>query len=74
MAGESIDPLCRHSAWQRTELWRMDLDSGMTEMEFMTGADRNTGDTQMDCATGSIYPEVPGVDSTTSNLNNLIMQ
>jgi len=39
----------------------------MTEMDWATGADGDTGVTEMDGATGSIYSGDPGVDRLSSH-------
>jgi len=62
VAGKSVSHHHRHSAWQRTELRRVNGDTGMTEMDWATGADGDSGVTEMDRATGSTYSEDPGVD------------
>jgi len=77
VAGKSVSHHHHHSAWQRTELWRVyghtgmtdmdwatgaDRDTGMTEMDWVMGADGDTGVTEMDGGTGSIYWGNPRVD------------
>jgi len=68
VAGKSVSHHHRHLAWQRTELRRVYGDTGMTEMDWATGADGDTGVMEMDGATGSIYSGDPGVDSISSHL------
>jgi len=76
VVGKSVSHHHRHSAWQRTELRRVYGDTGMTEMDWATGADGDTGVTEMDGATGSIYSGDPGVDRLSSHriLYHLIIQ
>ena len=64
MAGKSVSHHHRHSAWQRTELQPVYGDTGLTEIDCATGADRNTGVMKMDRATGSIYLGDPKVDTS----------
>jgi len=47
VAGKSVSHYHRHSAWQRTERWRVYGDTGMTEVDW---------------AIGSIYLRDPRVD------------
>ena len=68
VARKSVSHHHRHSAWQRTELRRVYGDTGMTEMDWATGADGDTGVTEMEGATGSIYLGDPGVDRLSSHL------
>jgi len=67
VAGKSFSHHHRHSAWQRAELHRVYGQTGMTGMEWVTGADGDTGVTEMDGATWSIYSQHPGVDSLSSH-------
>ena len=38
VAGKSVSHHHRHSAWQRTERWRVYRDTGMTEVDWATGS------------------------------------
>jgi hypothetical protein len=58
VAGKSVSHHHRHSAWQRTERWRVCGDTGMTEMSW---------------ATGSIYSGDPGVDRSHLVSSHLII-
>jgi hypothetical protein len=51
-----------HSAWHRTELPRWYTNTGMMEMDCVTGENVNTEVTEIDRAMGSIYSGNPGVD------------
>ena len=66
VAGNPFSHYHRNSAWQRAELRRVYGDTGMTEMDWATGADGYTGATEMDGATGSIYSGDPWVDRLSS--------
>jgi hypothetical protein len=56
VVGKSISHHHRYSAWQRTGRQQVYIDTGMTEMDWMTGV------TEIDRVMGSIYSGVPGVD------------
>jgi len=58
----------RHSAWQRTEPWQVYGVTGMMEMDWVMGADRDTGVMEMGGAMGSIYSGDPGVNKLPSYL------
>jgi len=62
VAGKSISPYHRHSAWQRTESWRVNGVTGMMEMGCTTAVYRDAGVMEMGCAEGSLYSEDPAVD------------
>jgi hypothetical protein len=68
VAGKSVSHHHRHSACLRTELRRVYGATGMTQVDCATGADRDTGVTEMDGAMGSIYSGDPGVDRLSSHL------
>jgi len=56
-----------HSAWQSTELRRVYGDTGMMEMDWVTWRDGDTGVTEMNGATGTIYSGDPRVDRLSSH-------
>jgi len=61
VAGKSVSHHHHHhSAWQRTELRRVYLDTGMMETDWATGAYGDTGVAEMDGVTGGIYSRDPG--------------
>jgi len=59
---KSVSHHHRHSTWQKTELWRQSRGTVLMEMDWATGADRDSGVTEMDRVMGSIYPGDPGVE------------
>ena len=54
-AGKYISDDHHISAWQRTELWQVYSNTGKKERDRVIGADRDTAETYLDRATGSIY-------------------
>jgi len=55
VAGKSVLPHRHQAASQKTELRWVYGDTGVKEMEGMTGADGDTGVMEMDGVVGSIY-------------------
>ena len=62
VAGKSVSYHDCPAAWQRTELWWVNRDTGITELDCATWVDGDTGVTEIDGVTGSIYLEHPRVD------------
>jgi len=62
VARESVSHHHRHSVLQSTELLQVYADTGMTQMNTVTGAHGYAWLTMMGCATGSIYSWDPAVN------------
>jgi len=64
--GKSVSQYYPHAAWERTELQWVYGNAGMTEMDWVIGADGDTGVMEIDVTTGSIYSGGPSATTLVS--------